>query len=102
MLHERSNIAAFSVKHHKFREIKNFSSSQSTYNFFKKVTFTQVLWVNSGKSKQKKQDTIHFGRAIYKMLHERINITASFVEHLEVHENLTLTYALWINNDKSK
>ena len=35
------------------------------------------------------------------MLHERINITASFVEHLEVHENLTLTYALWINNDKS-
>ena len=35
------------------------------------------------------------------MLHERSNITASFVEHLEVHANLTLTHAFWINNDKS-
>ena len=35
------------------------------------------------------------------MLPERSNITASFAEHLEVHENLTLTHALWINNDKS-
>ena len=35
------------------------------------------------------------------MLHERSNITASFAEHLEVQENLTLTHALWINNDKS-
>ena len=35
------------------------------------------------------------------MLHERSNVTASFAENLEVHENLTLTHALWINNDKS-
>ena len=28
------------------------------------------------------------------MLHERSHITASFVEHLEVHANFTLTHAL--------
>ena len=35
------------------------------------------------------------------MLHERSNITASFAKHLEIHENLTLTHALWISDDKS-
>ena len=44
---------------------------------------------------------MHFEKAIYRVLHERSNITASFVEHLEFHENLTFPHGLWINNDKS-
>ena len=35
------------------------------------------------------------------MLHERSNITGSFAECLEVHENLTFPHAFWINSDKS-
>ena len=35
------------------------------------------------------------------MLHEGSNITASFAERLEVHENLTFPHALLINNNKS-
>ena len=34
------------------------------------------------------------------VLHEGSNITASFAERLEFHENLTFPHALWINNDK--
>ena len=51
--------------------------------------------------KNKNQKTLHFENAIYRVLHERSNITASFAEHLEVSENLTFTHALWINSGKS-
>ena len=44
---------------------------------------------------------MHFENAIYRVLHEQSNITGSFAEHLEVHENLSYPHALWINSDKS-
>ena len=68
------------------------------------MPFTHTLWVNSGKSKQeeKNQQTLHFGNAIYRVLHEQSNITGSFAEHVEVQKNLTFTHALWIKSDKSK
>ena len=39
---------------------------------------------------------------MYRVLHERSNITACFAEHLEVQENLTFTHSLWISSGKSK
>ena len=45
---------------------------------------------------------MNFANAIYRVLHERSNMTGSFAEHLEFQENLTLTQALWINSVKSK
>ena len=45
---------------------------------------------------------MYFGKAIYRVLHERSNITASFLERLECQEKLTFTHAFWINSGKSK
>ena len=45
---------------------------------------------------------MHFENVRYSVLHERSNITASFVEHLEFQEKLTFTDAFWINSGKSK
>ena len=36
------------------------------------------------------------------VLHKRCNNTASFAEHIKLKKNVTFTYALWVNNDKSK
>ena len=60
--------------------------SQSTWNFKKSDFYTLSLsksfWVNSGNSKEENsnQETIHFQNAIYRVLHEMSNITASFAE----------------------
>ena len=54
------------------------------------------------KSNNQSQDTLHFENAIYSVVHERSNITASFAERLEVQENLTFKHTLWINTGKSK
>ena len=40
----------------------------------------------SRKARIKIQDTFHFENVIYKVLHERINVTASFKEHVEYPE----------------
>ena len=40
--------------------------------------------------------------SIYRVLHERNNITASFAEHLKFQEKLTFTHVLWINCSKLK
>ena len=44
---------------------------------------------------------MQFGNVIYRVLHERSNITASFEEHLKFQERLTFAHALWINSGKS-
>ena len=45
---------------------------------------------------------MHFENALYKVLHERSNIAASFTEHLKVQEKMTFTHALFVNSSKSK
>ena len=45
---------------------------------------------------------MHFEKAMYRVLHERSNITASFAKRLEFQEKLTFTHAFWINSAKSK
>ena len=45
---------------------------------------------------------MYFEKAIYRVLHERSNITASCVERLEFQEKLTFAHAFWINSGKSK
>ena len=57
MLHERSNKTASFGEHLKFQEY---------------MTFIHTPWVNSGKSKSKNQnqDNIHFGNALYRVLHD--------------------------------
>ena len=61
------------------------------------MTFLEAFWVNSGKSKLKKQnkDTIHFEIAICRMLNERSNIFFSFAEHLKLQKKITSPHALW-------
>ena len=53
------------------------------------MTFIHTLWVNNDKSRQKNnnEDTIQFENAIYRVLHERSNITTSFAEHLNFKKN---------------
>ena len=70
------------------KKSNNTGSFAEHLKFFKKVTLTHAPWVNSGKWKQKNsnQNTIHFENAIYRVLHERSNITASLAEHLKVRE----------------
>ena len=45
---------------------------------------------------------MHFENAIYRVLNERSNITASFAEHLKFREKLTFIYALSANTGKLK
>ena len=58
------------------------------------MTFIHTFWVNSGKSKSKNynQNTIYFGKAICRLLHERSNVTAY----------IAATHALWLNSGKWK
>ena len=51
---------------------------------------------------QPESGTFTFWNGIYRVLHERGNITVSFAGHLEVQENLTFTHANSINSSKSK
>ena len=39
---------------------------------------------------------------MYRVLHERSNITVSFVEHLTFQEKMTSTHSRRVNSDKSK
>ena len=66
------------------------------------MIFTHTLWVNSGKSNQNNlsQDTIHFENVIYRVVHERSNITAPFVVHLKFKKKKTFTDLLWVNSNK--
>ena len=45
---------------------------------------------------------MHFGKAIYRVLHEGSNIIISFGEHLKLQGKLTLIHELWINCHKLK
>ena len=54
------------------------------------MLFIHTLLVNVDKSKQNNQNpgTLHFETAIYRVLHERSNHTASFTEHLKLQEKV--------------
>ena len=56
---------------------------------------------NKNKTKEN-EHPIHFENAVYMVLHERSNNTASFVERLKFREKVTFTHALWFNSGKSK
>ena len=45
------------------------------------MPFIHTLLINSDKSKRNSQneDTLHFENVVYRVLHEKSNITASFV-----------------------
>ena len=43
-----------------------------------------------------------FQTAIYRVLYERSNITASFGEHLKFQEKITFIEVFWVNSGKSK
>ena len=79
---------------------RNTASFAELLKFQEKVTFTHTLWVNSGKLKKKKkkqsQYAIHFEIATYRVLHERSNNTASFVEHLKIQGKVTLHIHFWL------
>ena len=68
------------------------------------MTFKEAFWVNSGKSKEENQShkTIRFENAIYIVLHERSNDTASFAEHLKFPEQMTLAEVFWVKRGKTK
>ena len=68
------------------------------------MPFILTLLVNIDKSKQNNQNpgTLHFETAIYRVLLERSNHTASFTEKVKLQENLTLADALWMNCSKSE
>ena len=42
---------------------------------------------------------LHFGDGMYRVLHKRSSITASFVEHLKFPEYMTFTKAIWLSSD---
>ena len=47
---------------------------------------------------------MHFENAIYRVLRERKNITAPFVEHLKFQKQIkkTFTHSFWVNSNESK
>ena len=49
------------------------------------MTFKDAFWVNSAKSKEENL-SLHFEKAIYRVLHERNNGTDSFAEHRKYQE----------------
>ena len=63
-----------------------------------------TLLVNSDKSKQndQNQDTLHFENVIYRVLHERSNITAFLSEPVKFQQELNFTYAPSGNTGKLK
>ena len=73
MLYERSSITASLAKHLKFQKL---------------VTFIDAPWVNSYTSKQKnlKSGEYTFWKRDIQGVHERINITATFAEHIKFRE----------------
>ena len=44
---------------------------------------------------------MHLGNAIFRVLHERKNTTASSAEKLTVREKMTFAHSLWVNSGKS-
>ena len=53
-----------------------------------------------GESPTLNQDIIHFGNAIYRVLHEGSDITASSAEHRKFGEQMSFVHTLWVNSDK--
>ena len=45
---------------------------------------------------------MQFGNAIYRGVHEKSNITASFMEHQQFRVQMTFKLKIWVNSDKSK
>ena len=70
------------------------------------MTFIRTIWVNNGKSRQTNynEDTTQFGNAMYRVLHERSNITTSFTEHLSFKKNglLHMHFGLIAANQNKK
>ena len=57
--------------------------------------------VNS-KKKDCNQNTVHFGLATYKLLHERSNETASLTEHMKFEKKMILRNKLSVKRGKFK
>ena len=47
-------------------------------------------------------NTLHFENAIYSVLHEESDNTASSAKHLKFQEKLTFADVLWINSSQLK
>ena len=45
---------------------------------------------------------MHLENAIYRVLHEKSDLTASFTEHLIFKKKVTFTHALWVNISKKQ
>ena len=67
-------------------------------------SFTHEVWVNrdSVTSTGKICDTSYFEKAIYRVLHERNNITLFLKEHLECPEKRSFTRGIWVRSAKMK
>ena len=74
---------------------KNFKKNWLLYMHFR-------LTVSNENKKNYNQDILHFENAIYRVLHQRTNKTASFAEHLKFQEYMTFIHTLWVNSGKSK
>ena len=66
------------------------------------MSFRHSLWVKRGKRDYTFQGTIHFQTAIYRVLHEKSNIIASFAEHLNFQQKVTFAEAFWVKRGKTK
>ena len=61
-----------------------------------------LVVANQNQKTKSKTLSIHFQNAMHRLLHERSNITAPFVEHLEFPEKKTFTHSLWFKLVKTK
>ena len=66
-----------------------------------KMHFGLVV-ANQNQKTKIKTLSIHFEKAIHRVLHERSNITALFAEYLEFPEQKTFTHSLWFKRVKTK
>ena len=68
------------------------------------MSFTKRIRLESDKLKSihKAHDNFHFEVAIYRVLDERINISASFVRHQEFQECMRFTHEIGESSDKLK
>ena len=73
MLYTRGNVTSSFAEHHDFPE---------------KMNFTHGTWVgiDNTKPQNKTEQPICFENAIYRVLHQRYILTASFVKHLNFTE----------------
>ena len=66
------------------------------------LTFTHANWINANQNKKTRMRIFYILKTLYRVLHERSNITAPSTEHLKFPENMTFAEVFCVKNDKKK